>query len=847
MGLEIHTLGRFAVSLDGRDYGPILAQPVRAAVLLYLAVERETTREALAAVIWSDRSPESARRSLNQTLYLLRRELGEDWLMADGDRLAVTERLRMDTVAMDAAVADGRWAIALELYQGPFLDGWHLLDSSPFEHWVDGVRLRLARLHRQAERERIGALRQAGELEAAVEVARAWIRTDPLEDEANHALIELLAATGRRTEALEQYQAYARTLAADDLRPLEQTEVLVRTLRETSTDVDGACASRPEDLSGGPPPVGPMPESAPVGRQGGREFARRRLLYAVAVAALAAVAVILAALFAADTASPSLERSRALVAPLENRTGDPELDPVGMMVADWMTQGLASLKFLDVVPYAELVKFNGGSGDVAPSASSEARAFTAAATTGAGTVVTGRYYAAGDGLEIHVLVTDVASGKLLETIGPIRTLSADLGQAADVLRQRVMASLAVRLDASLGGIFDQSAMPPSYEAYLAYHEGTMAIVLGDWGDALPDLLRANELEPTFTSPLIFAGFAFMNAKQDFARADSVAQVVEDSRATLPRYDRLRLDLLQATLKGDAAAAYRAVREAADITPGGSAHFTAAELAVKVNRPRESLALLGTFDPERPIARQWTPYWSVLTEAYHLLGEHGKELKAARRGRDLIPGRIEMLVYEARALAALGRTRELERILVDAAGYPSRRTTPADVMLTAARELRAHGHPRAARSAAEGVLDWYAALPAERRDSEQLRAARGSALYLADRFDEGRKEFERLRIENVDDPTYLRYLGAIAARSGDRAGAIACADSLAAMDRPYLFGRHTYGRAVIEGLLGERQTAVTLLREALSRGLPYGTQLHSDPDLLNLRGFEPFDRLLHPEG
>ncbi|MFP4624796.1 MAG: hypothetical protein ACLFRX_11500, partial [Gemmatimonadota bacterium] len=69
----------------------------------------------------------------------------------------------------------------------------------------------------------------------------------------------------------------------------------------------------------------------------------------------------------------------------------------------------------------------------------------------------------------------------------------------------------------------------------------------------------------------------------------------------------------------------------------------------------------------------------------------------------------------------------------------------------------------------------------------------------------------------------------------------------AMDRPYLFGRHTYGRAVIEGLLGERQTAVTLLREALSRGLPYGTQLHSDPDLLNLRGFEPFDRLLHPEG
>jgi hypothetical protein len=38
-----------------------------------------------------------------------------------------------------------------------------------------------------------------------------------------------------------------------------------------------------------------------------------------------------------------------------------------------------------------------------------------------------------------------------------------------------------------------------------------------------------------------------------------------------------------------------------------------------------------------------------------------------------------------------------------------------------------------------------------------------------------------------------------------------------------------------------------LREALAQGLPYGTDIHSEPDFEALRDYEPFEELLRPAG
>ena len=54
------------------------------------------------------------------------------------------------------------------------------------------------------------------------------------------------------------------------------------------------------------------------------------------------------------------------------------------------------------------------------------------------------------------------------------------------------------------------------------------------------------------------------------------------------------------------------------------------------------------------------------------------------------------------------------------------------------------------------------------------------------------------------------------------------------------------RARIQALLGEREAAVALLREAIARGYPHMHALHTDVDLEALRDYPPFQDLLRPK-
>src|SRR5438445_9245371 len=72
----------------------------------------------------------------------------------------------------------------------------------------------------------------------------------------------------------------------------------------------------------------------------------RRVLTAAALLAvgLGAAAVVLRG------RSPDLNQRRVVVAVIENHTGDPALDNLGHMAADWVTQGLAQTGLVEVVP-----------------------------------------------------------------------------------------------------------------------------------------------------------------------------------------------------------------------------------------------------------------------------------------------------------------------------------------------------------------------------------------------------------------------------------------------------------------------------------------------------------------
>ena len=133
MDFRIQTLGGFRVFRGEEELPRITEQPTRAAVLVYLAVERDVTRDVVQGTIWSDLPPERARHSLNQALYLLRRDFGDDWVVSEGERLRASESLSVDAIEFERLISENATAEALALYEGEFLEGWYLRVTPEFE------------------------------------------------------------------------------------------------------------------------------------------------------------------------------------------------------------------------------------------------------------------------------------------------------------------------------------------------------------------------------------------------------------------------------------------------------------------------------------------------------------------------------------------------------------------------------------------------------------------------------------------------------------------------------------------------------------------------------------------
>jgi len=315
---------------------------------------------------------------------------------------------------------------------------------------------------------------------------------------------------------------------------------------------------------------------------------------------------------------------------------------------------------------------------------------------------------------------------------------------------------------------------------------------------------------------------------------------------------LMLDWMKAWVRGDNAESLNFSRTLASQGTQGAAFkgfaFNCGLYALMVNRPREAITALATVNPydSTQLGSGWYGYWDALTLTYHLLGDHDEELKQAARGRIQYPTLRATLYYEMRALSALGRTEEIWKRCDEASTLPYQQEewTPGGVMNACAEELRFHGFLDASRQAAARAIAWRTSQPDSILQRSGSQSALARSYYVAERWSEARKMYARLSREQPDDIDLRGQLGVIAARVGDTSEAKTILGILKKINRPYLFGAHTYWRARITSLLGEKEEAVRLLRDALSHGVSYA-DLHADMDLEPLRDYPPFQELVKP--
>ncbi|HEU4560731.1 MAG TPA: BTAD domain-containing putative transcriptional regulator [Longimicrobium sp.] len=225
----------------------------RMALLAILAVARgrPVGRERLLGLLWPELPTEAARHNLSESLYVLRKDLGEGVLAVGAEVALALDVMAADVDAFEAALEAGDAEGAARLYRGPLLDGFYVADAPEFERWAEGERERLARLHARA----VERLAEAAEAEGSAIRAVDWWRRlsahDPFSSRIALRLVRALDAAGERPSALRHAEVHTALLREElEVEPDPDFRAFVRLLRD-----DGA----PRDTA--PPP--PLPRFAP--------------------------------------------------------------------------------------------------------------------------------------------------------------------------------------------------------------------------------------------------------------------------------------------------------------------------------------------------------------------------------------------------------------------------------------------------------------------------------------------------------------------------------------------------------------------------------------------------------
>lgn len=199
--------------------------------LLALARDRGLSRDKLQAYLWPESDAAHARHGLNQLLYFQRRHLYGGGVFLGRKTLRLNPAVITTDVwdfedALDASAPEA----AVQIYAGPFLDGFLLQGAPEFERWVAEQRHRLQCRCIDAIARLARAAMATGDLVQALGWWRRATEVDPFDAEAVRYLVETSLAVGDRAAALRQVHHHVDLLRNE--LGLEPDAEVIRLLRE---------------------------------------------------------------------------------------------------------------------------------------------------------------------------------------------------------------------------------------------------------------------------------------------------------------------------------------------------------------------------------------------------------------------------------------------------------------------------------------------------------------------------------------------------------------------------------------------------------------------------------------
>jgi DNA-binding SARP family transcriptional activator len=209
----VRTTGR-DVRLSGREQELLFA----------LALRREpTARVRLAAMLWPELDEDGARNALSVCLHRLRRHLGEEAIVRDGEGYRLCDDCKVDLWDMEERIGilrtrsrprldDGEraalaaFATALRNERPARTEGWE---------WFEPVARRLGELRIDVTHRLAADALDRGDPVTALERASEIVASDPFDEPAREVVIRAHLALGDRAAALRHYRQYREMLLAE--------------------------------------------------------------------------------------------------------------------------------------------------------------------------------------------------------------------------------------------------------------------------------------------------------------------------------------------------------------------------------------------------------------------------------------------------------------------------------------------------------------------------------------------------------------------------------------------------------------------------------------------------------
>lgn len=206
--LSCSLLGTPIISVDQTEVTPSYAKI--GALLYYLILRGEASREEVATLLWGNKNSEKARKNLRNTIYQTNRELGIEAIISP-NRSMLAMNPDIDTSCdVQSFLSDP--LRHLHLFKGKFLENFYIKNCPEFDLWTEKIRSRLEKTYLQACQQLLDKQEHLSDLEGAENLILRMISMDEFNEDHYLSLMKLYLEEGQTRKIIETYHRLAQLL-----------------------------------------------------------------------------------------------------------------------------------------------------------------------------------------------------------------------------------------------------------------------------------------------------------------------------------------------------------------------------------------------------------------------------------------------------------------------------------------------------------------------------------------------------------------------------------------------------------------------------------------------------------